>query len=75
MLRSDGIAVTCEGHEFEILTPKAGTCHVSDVRPDKCRDRVLQLDCVRQDDAMVLTCSGFNGEEVICLNLFPSDLA
>ena len=78
LLRSDGIAVTCgtcEGHGFQTLTPDAGTCYVSDMRPDICRDRVLQLDCVCQDDSMVLTCSGFNGEEVISLNVSPSDLA
>ena len=59
--------------QCDIPTPDPGTWYVADASVGQ--DLVLQLECARQDDAMVLTCSGLTGEEMIRLNASPSDAA
>eukprot|EP00435_Cladocopium_sp_Y103_P060050 s175_g21.t2 len=76
LLRSDGNAVACgmnDCGQCNLPTPDPGTWYVADASLGS--DLVLRLECVRQDDAMVLTCRGLTGEEKIRLNASPSDPA
>ncbi|CAL1139113.1 unnamed protein product [Cladocopium goreaui] len=76
LLRSDGRAVACGGNttgQCNLPTPDPGTWYVADVSVGQIL--VLQLECARQDDAMLLTCSGLTGIETIRLNASPSDPA
>ena len=76
LLRSDGRAVAFGGNtagQCKLPTPDPGTWYVADVPVGQ--NLVLQLECARQDDAMLLTCSGLTGIETIRLNASPSDPA
>jgi len=76
LLRSDGRAVACGGNptgQCSLPTPDPGTWYVADGSVGQ--NLVLQLECARQDDAMLLTCSGLTGQETIRLNASPSDPA
>lgn len=54
-----------------LLVPR--TCYIGDMSLRK--DVILQWDCVRYDDAIVLTCSGLTGKELLCLKARGCDLA
>eukprot|EP00435_Cladocopium_sp_Y103_P018389 s947_g4.t1 len=76
LLRSDGVAVACGLNDFgqcDMPTLDPGTWYVAD--SSLGRDLVLQLDCVHQDDTMLLTFSGLSGDKVMRLNARPSDPA
>ena len=76
LLRSDGRAVAFGGDtagQCKLPTPDPGTWYVADVSVGQ--NLVLQLECARQDDAMLLICSGLTGQETIRLNASPSDPA
>lgn len=77
LLRSDGCAVAC-GAGFDehgtFLQPEPGICYVSEFTT-LAEDLVLQLDLVCEDHAVVLTCLGLAGEEVLRLNVIDSELA
>ena len=76
LLRSDGRAVACGGNptgQCSLPTPDPGTWYVADVSVGQ--NLVLQLECARQDDAMLLTCSGLTGQETIRFFASPSDPA
>ena len=76
LLRSDGRAAACGGNldgQCNLPTPDPGTWYFADVSVGQ--NLVLQLECGRQDDGMVLTCSGLTGGEMIRLNASPSDPA
>jgi alpha-tubulin suppressor-like RCC1 family protein len=77
LLRSDGCAVAC-GAGFDehgtFLQPEPGICYVSEFTT-LAEDLVLQLDLVCEDHAVVLTCLGLAGEEVLRLNVINSELA
>ena len=60
------------GNTF-VKTSKPRTCYIGDMSLFK--DVLLQWDCVRQDDAIVLTCSGLTGRELLCLYARSCDLA
>ena len=64
LLRSDGRAVACGASgRCNLPTPDPGTWYVADVSVGQ--NLVLQLECARQDDAMLLTCFGLTGQETI----------
>eukprot|EP00435_Cladocopium_sp_Y103_P011108 s3661_g2.t2 len=76
LVRSDGHAVACGmklSGQCDIPPPEPGTCYIGDM--SLCKDVLLQWDCVRQDDAIVLTCSSLTGRELLCLKARGSDLA
>ena len=76
LLRSDGNAEACgwdTSGQCNLPTPDPGTWYVADVSVGQ--NLVLQLECARQDDAMLLTCSGLTGQETIRLRASPSDPA
>eukprot|EP00438_Fugacium_kawagutii_P028054 Skav235472 [mRNA] locus=scaffold1269:196071:197401:+ [translate_table: standard] len=89
LLRSDGFAVAC-GSNFDgqssIPSLKSWTewlgrrpptlRYIADFKVMERRpERILQLDFLLEGDAMVLKCVGMDGEEVVRLRTWGSDLA